>query len=230
MRVRRVPRQKLRRLKPQSVQCDELWSFVHAKQRNVVNLEKPVAGAGDYWTWLALTDRKLVILYLIGPRSPESAATFMADLADRVTNLIQISTDGLTSYPDAVYEAFGTYVDYGQVIKVYKAERPDHAHYSPASCIGCKKQHVIGCPEPSRITTSHSERLNLSLRTQQKRYARLTNGHSKKLENHGHATSLYVVFYNYCRPHQALDGKTPSQASGLADHKWSIDELAGLVC
>lgn len=223
--------QLVRGLKPGRVECDEVWAFVHCKQKRVSKAVAAPMGAGDCWTWTAIdADTKLVISYLIGLRTPQNAAALMLDLAGRVTNITQLTTDGLTSYPPAVYEAFGTDVDYAQLIKVYREDRQTEARYSPATCIGCKKQHVIGAPDPAKISTSIVERSNLTLRMHQRRYTRLTNGHSKKLSNHGHSTALFMAYYNWCRPHQALDRKTtPAMAAGLTDRVWTIDELIGLI-
>lgn len=222
----------VRALKPARVQCDEIWAFTYCKNKTLPRAKAPVAGAGDTWTWTAIDpDSKLVISYLVGLRTPDDAAEFMLDLAGRITNLTQLTTDGMTSYPEAVYQAFGTHVDYAQLIKVYRAERPDHARYSPAECIGTRKQHVIGCPNPEHISTSIVERSNLTVRMSMRRFTRLTNGHSKKVENHGHAIALFFAYYNLCRPHASLGPKktTPAMVAGLADHAWSFDELIGLA-
>lgn len=221
----------VRGLKPKSVQCDEIWSFVYCKQKRVAGAKTAPLGAGDVWTWTALdSDTKLMTSYLVGLRTPGDAAAFMLDLAGRITNLTQLTTDGLAVYPDAVREAFCQYINYAQLIKIYKADRPDRARYSPAECIGCRMEYVEGGPDPAHVSTSHVERSNLTIRMQMRRFTRLTNGHSKKLENHGHAVALFFQFYNYCRPHQSL-GKatTPAVAAGLADHVWTIEELLGLL-
>lgn len=221
----------VRKLQPNRVQCDEIWSFVHCKQKRVSTAKAAPVGAGDCWTWTAIDpDTKLMISYLVGLRTPGDSSAFMLDLAGRITNLTQLTSDGFATYPDAVYNAFGTHVDFAQLIKVYRADRPDHARYSPAECVGCRKQHVIGCPDPEHISTSIVERSNLTVRMQMRRFTRLTNAHSKKIENHGHAVAMFFQFYNYCREHQSLGRKTtPAMAAGLADHVWSLEELIGLL-
>lgn len=223
--------EKVRALKPDRVECDELWAFVHCKQKRVKNAVAAPVGAGDCWTFTAIdADSKLVISYLIGPRSPQNAMELMLDVAGRVTNWTQLTTDGFAAYPAAVREAFGDEVSYAQLIKVYREDRSTEARYSPATCVGCKKEHISGAPDPEKISTSIIERHNLTMRMHQRRYTRLTNGHSKKLSNHGHATALFMAYYNWCRPHQALDRKTtPAMASGLTDRVWTIDELIGLL-
>lgn len=221
----------VRKLQPQRVECDEIWSFVHCKQKRVSAAKAAPPGAGDCWTWTAIDPvTKLMISYLVGLCTPGDASAFMLDLAGRISNLTQLTSDGLGTYPDAVYNAFGTHVDFAQLIKVYRADRPDHARYSPAECIGCKKRHVIGAPDPKHISTSIVERSNLTVRMQMRRFTRLTNGHSKKIENHGHAVAMFFQFYNYCRPHQSLGRKTtPAMAAGLADRVWTLEELIGLL-
>lgn len=194
------------------------------------NAKAAPIGAGDCWTWTAIDpETKLMISYLIGLRTPGDAQAFMLDLAGRITNLTQLTTDGLTAYPPAVYEAFGIEIDYAQLIKVYREDRQTEARYSPATCVGCKKQHVIGAPDPAKISTSIVERSNLTMRMSMRRFTRLTNGHSKKVENHGHMVALFFAFYNFCRRHASLGGKTPAMVSGVTDHIWSIDDLISLV-
>lgn len=220
----------VRRLKPTRIQCDEVWSFVHCKQKRVAGAKAAPTGAGDCWTWTAIDpDTKLMISYLVGLRTAGDASAFMLDLAGRITNLTQLTSDGFAVYPDAVYNAFGTHVDLGQIIKVFRADRPDHARYTPAECIGCKKKHVIACPDPEHISTSIVERSNLTIRMQMRRFTRLTNGHSKKIENHGHAFALFLMHYNFCRKHMSLNGQTPAQVAGLADGVWTLDDLVGLI-
>lgn len=220
----------VRGLKPASIQCDEIWAFVHCKQKNVATAKAQAAGIGDVWTWTALDrDSKLMISYLVGLRTPEDADAFAMDIAGRVNNHTQITTDGLGSYPGAIRNAFGNMVDYAQLIKTYKEPRDGHARYSPAVCTGCIHKTLIGYPEPSLISTSHVERSNLTIRMSMRRFTRLTNGHSKKIENHGHAMALFFMYYNYCRKHMSLKGKTPAMAAGLADHVWTLDELIGLI-
>lgn len=218
----------VRVLKPARVQCDEVWSFVHCKAKHVAKAKAAPLGAGDAWTWTAIDpDTKLIITFHVGLRTPDDARDFMLDLAGRIGNLTQLTTDGLTSYPQAVYEAFGTGVDYAQLIKIYREDRTAEATYSPAKCIGAKKQHVIGAPDPAHISTSIVERSNLTIRMGMRRFTRLTNGHSKKIENHGHAFAMFLMHYNFCRVHSTI-GTTPAVKAGLTDHVWTLDELIGL--
>lgn len=220
----------VRGLKPAKVQCDEIWAFCHAKQKNIPAEHKGQYGYGDVWTWTAIdSDTKLIMSYWVGLRTSADAREFMLDLAGRIVNLTQLTTDGFTSYPDAVYEAFGTDVDYAQLVKSYTADRAvGHARYSPPQCTGAKKKHVIGCPEPAFISTSHVERQNLTMRMSMRRFTRLTNAFSKKVENLEHAIALHFMHYNYCRKHQTL-GTTPAVASGLADRAWTLDDLVSLL-
>lgn len=218
----------VRGLKPSRVECDETWGFVHCKQKNVRTAKSMVYGAGDCYTWIAVDrDTKLIISYLVGQRTGGDAAAFMDDLAGRVINLDNLTTDGFKGYPDAVKAAFGNEVNYGQIIKHYKTAGAvsGEVRYSPATCIGCTKQSVIGFPSLKSMSTSIVERMNLTVRMHTRRMTRLTNGHSKKLENHGHALAMFFMFYNYCRKHETLKGKTPAMAAGLADHVWTLDEL-----
>ncbi len=218
-------------LRPRLVQCDEVWSFCYCKQKNVKNAKAPVEGAGDVWTWTALDpESKLIISYHVGLRTREDAHTFMDDLSGRVINIGQISTDGFAAYPEAVREAFGSYQDYAQVVKQYAESKkyPDQK-YSPSVCTGCKKNSVSGYPDPADASTSHVERHNLTIRMQNRRFTRLTNGHSKKIENHVHSLALFFMYYNYCRKHQSLKGETPAMTAALTDHVWTVEELIDLL-
>lgn len=220
----------VRGLRPNSVQCDEVWSFVHCKAKRVAAAKAAPEGAGDAWTWTAIDPAtKLIITYYVGLRGAADALAFMDDLSGRVTNVGTLTTDGHGVYPDAVRATFGDFANYAQLIKIYRAERPDHARYSPAACIGTQKNWVSGMPEMADVSTSIVERSNLTIRMSMRRFTRLTNGHSKKIENHGHAFALFTMHYNYCRKHQSLGGTTPAMAAGLADHVWTLDELIGLL-
>jgi IS1 family transposase len=220
----------VRGVKPLSVQCDEVWSFNFCKQKNVANTKLRDISYGDTYTWTAIDpDTKLLISFLVGTRTSQDARAFMLDLAGRINNVTQITTDGLGSYPEAIRNAFGDMVDYAQLIKVYKEDRASEARYSPATCIGCEHKTVQGFPDPTKISTSHVERSNLTVRMDMRRFTRLTNGHSKKIENHGHAFALFTLHYNYCRKHMSLGGLTPAMAACLTDHVWSLDELIGLI-
>jgi IS1 family transposase len=220
----------VRNLRTERVQCDEIWSFVGAKKRNV---SKEKLGVwGDLWTWTALDpDSKLIVSYAVGGRTSEMAYDFMADLASRLTRRVQLTTDGLRKYLMAVDYAFGTDVDYAMVDKSYyvgPGQRSAAARYSPASVTGVTKISVTGNPDPKHMSTSHVERQNLTMRMSMRRFTRLTNGFSKSMENHAHAVELHFLHYNFARVHQSLR-MTPAMAAGISDHIWSIEELVGLL-
>jgi IS1 family transposase len=221
----------MRDLPCERIQCDEIWSFVGMKQKHVPPEKQ--GEAGDVWTWVALdSDTKLVPTFHIGPRDLGTATTFMRDLAGRLRHRVQLTTDGHDAYPAAVRAAFGNNVDYAQLVKQYGHDsdprRPER-RYSPSVCIGADAVPVNGDPDPDHISTSHIERLNLTMRMSIRRYTRLTNAFSKKVENLAAAVSLHFMHYNFCRPHQTLGGATPAMAAGLTDHAWSIDELIELL-
>ena len=216
-------------LSPKRIQCDEIWAFCHAKQKNVPAEYQGVFGHGDVWTWTAIdSDNKLIISWHVGQRNNADAHEFMRDLAVRVKTLTQLTTDGLGLYPEAVYQAFGEHVDYAQLFKSYTAERSGEARYSPPKCTGTKKVAVIGDPDPKHISTSHVERQNLTMRMGMRRFTRLTNAFSKKVENLNAAVALHFMHYNFCRIHQTLR-ITPAMAAGISDHVWSIDDLISLL-
>jgi IS1 family transposase len=211
------------------VQCDEVWSFCYAKEKNVPE-EKKADGAGSVWTWTAIdADSKLILSYLCGGRDASWACLFMEDLASRVATRIQVTTDGHRAYAEAVEGAFGLDVDYAMLIKLYGApsDRPD-TRYSPAQCIGIRTAVLSGSPDPQHISTSYVERQNLNLRMGVRRFTRLTNAFSKKFENHCHMVAIYHAYYNFCRVHQTLR-VTPAMEAGLTDHVWSLEELVGLL-
>jgi IS1 family transposase len=183
--------------------------------------------AGDVWTWTAIdADTKLMVSYAVGPRNLPMAIDFMKDVRSRLANRVQLTTDAYRLYLTAVDEAFSVDVDYAQLHKVFANE--GRGKYSPPECIGCTPKPVTGDPDPAHINTSYVERQNLSMRMSMRRFTRLTNGFSKKLENHMAAVSLYFLFYNFARVHQTLR-VTPAMAAGIADHVWSIEELVGLM-
>lgn len=222
--------EKVRGLKPERVETDEVWSFVFCKEKSLREEVRGTYGLGDCWLWTAIDpDTKLIISYHIGQRTPSDARDFMLDLSTRITNTTTLSTDGLNYYPPAVAEAFGDCVHYGQVIKMFNQEPANEARYSPAKCTGCKKVAVLGGPRGRDLGTSIIERSNLTLRSQNKRFARLTLGHSKKIANHEASIAIYWAYYNFCRPHLSLGGKTPAQAAGLTDRKMTLEELIGLI-
>ena len=196
---------RVRNLQVRRVQCDEIWAFVYAKRKNVT-LEQMQQGAGDVWTWTAIdADTKLIISYMLGDRGATTAQAFMKDVAERVTNRFQLTTDGHRVYADAVEDAFGSEIDYAMLVKIYGASNDSpESRYSPATCIGCRTGVLAGSPDSKHISTSFVERQNLSMRMGMRRFTRLTNGFSKKLENHGHAVALYFMHYNFCRVHKTL--------------------------
>ena len=220
----------MRGLSCQRVQVDEIWAFVGAKAKNVSD-EKAAQGWGDVWTWVALDpDTKLVPSYRVGTRDVEDAYAFMQDVAGRLASRVQLTSDGHRPYLNAVRRTFGDGIDYAQLVKVYGSDkyRDRTTRYSPAVCIGAERHKVIGNPDPSHISTSNVERQNLTMRMSMRRFTRLTNAFSKKVENLAAAVSLHFCHYNFCRVHQSL-GVTPAMAAGIADHPWNIDELIGLL-
>ena len=224
----------LRNLPCKRIQCDEIWSFVGAKQRHV---EAGARGYGDVWTWTALDpDTKLVVCWLVAPRSHEAAREFIRDLEVRLANRIQLTTDGLRAYEWAVDLAFGANVDYGMLIKSYAENREREARYSPPVCTGAEKIPQWGSPDPDHISTSYVERSNLTMRMGMRRFTRLTNAFSKKVENHAHAVSLHFMHYNFCRPHTTLTKAHPhrypttrAMAAGVADHAWTVEKICELL-
>lgn len=219
----------VRNVRSRRVQCDEVWSFCYAKEKNVPD-EKKDSGAGSVWLWTAIdADSKLLLSYLCGGRDASWAVQFMKDLASRVSSRIQITTDGHRAYAEAVEGAFGMDVDYAMLIKLYGApsDRPD-TRYSPAACIGTRTGILSGNPDSQHISTSYVERMNLNLRMGLRRFTRLTNAFSKKFENHCHAVAIYFAYYNFCRVHQTLR-VTPAMEAAITDHVWTLEELLGLL-
>jgi IS1 family transposase len=219
----------VRGIKSRRLQCDEIWSFVGAKQKNA-SPEQKADGWGDIWTWTAIdAESKLCVSYFVGARDTETAIAFACDLRDRVVGRPQITTDALKSYLSAIEIAFGGNVHYAQMHKIYGASNDTpEARYSPAKCIGCDMKTVIGSPDYEHVSTSFVERQNLTMRMSMRRFTRLTNGFSKKIENHAAAISLYFAYYNFCRVHQTLR-ITPAMEAGLSDHVWSVEELITLL-
>src|SRR5271157_3169957 len=218
----------VRNLKVRRLQCDEIWEFVGAKAKNV-SAEKKAAGWGDVWTWTGIdADTKLMVAYLVGGRGAGWAKDFMEDCASRIKNRVQITTDGHKAYLEAVENAFGADIDYAQLQKIYGAPAENDTRYSPATCIGCDMKVVSGDPDPKHVSTSYVERSNLTLRMGMRRFTRLTNAFSKKVENHRHMVALFFLYYNFCRIHSTLR-VTPAMESGISDHVWTIEELCGLL-
>jgi IS1 family transposase len=218
----------MRELTCRRIQCDEIWSFCYSKQKNVPRDKR--GEAGDVWTWVAMdADTKLVPTYHVGPRDLGSAIRVMTDLSRRLRDRVQLTTDGFPAYATAVSQAFGRNVDYAQQMKQY-AEVGTKGRYSPPRLIAVDTRHLIGNPSSKDISTSYIERQNLTMRMSMRRFTRLTNGFSKKLENLAAAVSLHFAHYNYCRPHKSLgSGVTPAMAAGIADHVWTLGELIGLL-
>ena len=223
--------EKVRGVKARRVQVDEIWSFTAAKQKNVANMKAPVEGAGDTWTWTAIeAETKLLITWLVGGRNSDYAIAFMDDLRDRLANRVQLTSDGHRAYLEAVEGAFGGDVDYAQLVKLYgAASESAKGRYSPAECIGARKERIEGSPDPKHISTSFAERQNLTMRMQMRRFTRLTNAFSKKFENHMHMVALYTVWYNFVKQHKTLKGLSPAMASGLSETLWSMTDLAEMI-
>jgi IS1 family transposase len=218
-----------RNLKSRRIQCDEIWSFVYAKDRNCP-AEHKAKGGGDAWTWVAIDpDTKLVPCWLVGQRDAGCAFQFMHDLKSRLANRVQLTTDGYKPYFVAVEDAFGATVDYAMLQKIYgKVKDTPETRYSPAVCMGAKKAIIKGNPDYVYISTSYIERQNLTMRMSMRRFTRLTNGFSKKLENHEHAIAIHYMYYNFGRIHQSVR-VTPAMEAGISDHVWSIEEIVGLL-
>lgn len=216
-------------LNSKRIQCDETWSFVGAKDKNIPASRRNEIGIGSAWTWVAIdADSKLICSWMVGKRDPGCATEFIQDLAGRLAHRVQLTTDGLKMYLNAVADGFGEDIDYAMLVKVYGNDPEGEKRYSPAICTGCKKQNKIGNPDAKHISTSYVERQNLTMRMGMRRFTRLTNGFSKKLENHIAAIAIHYMHYNYCRIHQTLR-VTPAMESGLANHVWSIEELVRLI-
>ncbi|HVB35015.1 MAG TPA: IS1 family transposase [Patescibacteria group bacterium] len=220
----------LRNLPCKHIQCDEIWSFCYAKEKNVPPELRGKRGYGDVWTWTALcADTKLIICWRVGRRDAWDAQHFMYDLASRLANRVQLTTDGHRAYLDAVDLAFGNNIDYAMLVKLYGHDpRDKQARYSPPPCIGAIPTIINGRPTPNRISTSYVERQNLSMRMHMRRFTRLTNAFSKKLENHCHALALYFMYYNFCRIHQTLR-VTPAMEAGVTNRVWELRDVVELV-
>ena len=220
----------MRNLTCKRIQVDELWSFVAAKQKNVttkVKAREPMAG--DIWLWTALdADTKLVPAWCIGNRDADAAEAFIRDLASRLSNRIQLTSDGWKPYLEAVEAVFGTEIDYSMLIKLYAADRQPEARYSPPKCIGCNQRPITGSPDPKHVSTSYVERQNLTARMSMRRFTRLTNAFSKKLDSHAAAIALYFFSYNFIRIHATLR-VTPAMAAGVTDRLWEVSDLVALL-
>lgn len=220
----------LRNLTSKRVQVDEIWSFTYAKEKNVPAAKAAPEWAGDTWTWTAIdADTKLVMSWLVGGRDSEYAMAFMDDLSRRLANRVQLTSDGHKAYLEAVEGAFGGDIDYAMLVKIYGAS-PESAkgRYSPAECTGAKKQKVEGNPDPKHVSTSFAERQNLTMRMHMRRFTRLTNGFSKKVEAHANAVALHFMYYNFVRIHASLR-MTPAMAAGVTDKLWEIADIVALI-
>jgi len=222
--------EKVRDVKGRRVQVDEIWSFTYAKAKNVRTAKAAPVLAGDTWTWTAIeADTKLLVSWLVGGRDGEYAMAFMDDLRSRLANRVQLTSDGHKAYLEAVEGAFGGDVDYAQLVKLYGASSESaKGRYSPAECIGARKERIEGNPDMKHVSTSYAERQNLTMRMQMRRFTRLTNAFSKKFENHMHMVALYTVWYNFVKMHKTLR-MTPAMAAGVTDKLWSMADLAELV-
>src|SRR3990167_6165084 len=219
----------LRHLPCRRIECDEVWSFCYAKAKNVPEEKRGQFGFGDVWTWVAMdADTKLICSWLVGTRDAGCAYDFMQDLASRLKNRVQLTTDGYRPYLMAVEDAFGADIDYATLVKLYGQPAEDARRYSPARIISAQAAVITGHPNPKHISTSYIERQNLPVRMGMRRFTRLTNGFSKKIENHVAAIAVHYLHYNFCRVHQSLR-VTPAMEAGLSDHVWSVDELVDLL-
>lgn len=217
---------KVRGVKARRVQVDEIWSFCYAKQKNV---KAAPEAAGDVWTWTAIeADTKLIVSHLVGGRDGDYAREFMCDVRDRLANRVQLTSDGHKAYLDAVETAFGADIDYAMLVKMYGETVEGQKRYSPAEIIGAKKTCCTGYPDPKHISTSYAERQNLTMRMHMRRFTRLTNGFSKKFENHAHMVAIYAVWYNWIRIHKTLR-VTPAMAADLTNRLWCWEELVSMM-
>ncbi len=223
----------LRNLQSKAIQCDELWSFCYAKQKNVPEELQGKFGYGDVWTWVAIdADTKLVPCWLVGLRDAGYALEFIKDLRGRLANRVQLTTDGHRVYFNAVDYVFGADIDYAMLVKLYGAEPESEKRYSPAKCIGVNHRTITGHPDASKISTSFVERQNLTMRMGMRRFTRLTNAFSKKVENLEHTVALHFMYYNFARPHQTLANpypRTPAMAAGVSERIWTIEDIVKLT-
>jgi IS1 family transposase len=218
----------VRNVKSRRVQCDEIWSFCYAIQKNVPTDKQGAFGYGDVWTWTAIdADTKLIIHFYVGRRDGDSAYLFIKDLADRLANRVQLTTDGHKSYLEAVESAFSCDIDYAMLVRLYGASQ-EETRYSPVVCMGSRAEAVTGNPERNHISTSFVERQNLTIRMNMHRFTRLTNAFSRKIENHEHAIALNFVYYNFVRIHKTLR-VSPAMEAGIANHPWTIEDIVRLA-
>jgi IS1 family transposase len=218
-----------RNLTCKRVQVDEIWNFVYGKQKNVPTAKAAPANPGDVWTWTAIdADTKLMPSWFVGGRDSDSAIIFVDDLASRLANRVQLTSDGHRAYLEADEGAFGADIDYAQLVKIYGAPPEGEKRYSPAECIGARKVPIEGSPDPKHISTSFVERSNLTVRMHARRFTRLTNAFSKKVENHAHAVALHMMCYNFARVHQTLR-MTPALAAGVTKRLWEMSDVVDML-
>ena len=211
------------------IQCDEIWSYVGAKDRNVPADKKGLFGYGSVWTWVGMdADSKLIAAWLIGDRSADAASEFMKDLASRLANRVQLTTDGYNVYLNAVEQAFGSDIDYAMLVKIYGETSESEKRYIPAECIGCKRDNITGYPDRKHVSTSYVERQNLTMRMHMRRFTRLTNAFSKRVEHHVAAVALHFMYYNFIKIHSTLR-VTPAMAAGVTDKLWEMTDVVRLV-
>jgi IS1 family transposase len=219
----------LRNLTSQRIQVDEIWNFVYAKNDNVKEAKAAPQDAGDVWTWTAIdAESKLLVSWLVADRTTESAIIFLRDLKERLANRVQLTSDGYRPYLYAVDDAFGDDVDYAMLVKIYGAEPGGEKRYSPAKCIGAQRREITGSPDPNHVSTSFAERQNLTMRMHMRRFTRLTNAFSKKIENHACAVALHSMYYNFVRLHQTLK-VSPAMAAGVTDRLWEMTDVVDML-
>jgi IS1 family transposase len=220
----------VRGLTSKRIQVDEIWTFTYAKAKNVAAAKAAPEGAGDTWTWTAIdADIKLIASWLVGGRDAEYALAFMDDLRSRLLNRVQLTSDGHAAYLQAVEGAFGADIDYAMLVKIYGvAPESAKGRYSPAECLGCRKTRIEGNPDPAYVSTSYAERANLTMRMHMRRFTRLTNAFSKKVENHAHAVALHFMYYNFVRIHKTLR-VTPAMAAGVTDKLWEMADIVKVL-
>src|SRR5262245_33147533 len=221
--------ERVRDVRAKRIQADEVWQYVYAKAKNVPAGKKGTFGFGDVWTWTAIdADTKLIVSWLVGLRDTGYATEFMRDVASRLANRVQLTTDGDRAYLVAGEDAFGGNVDFSQLVKVYGPDKTTETRYSPPQVVGCIKTDRVGIPDPKYVSTSYVERANLTMRMAMRRFTRLTNAFSKKIENHAHAVALHYMHYNFVRIHKSLR-VTPAMAAGVTSKLWSIEDVAALI-
>ncbi len=219
----------LRDLPCKKIQCDEIWSFCYAKDKNLPEKMKDQPGVGSIWTWTAIcADTKLVPSFHVGTRDADCAYEFISDLASRLRGRVQLTTDGHAAYLNAVRDAFGRDIDYAMLIKQYGPAIGEEHRYSPPECIGTRIEEIIGHPNAADVSTSYVERQNLTMRMGIRRFTRLTNGFSKKIENHRASVALHFMHYNFARIHETIRC-TPAMEAGVSDHPWTVEEIVGLL-